>query len=654
MDNFDSQNNQKQRSPFINDQDLTDKKLNPIPTPEKSIGMDTSNQFYTNIMDAVDESKVDISKIESFTQASQNRETLFEILDTMGEDTTIAAVLETYAEDATEVSENGRIIWCQSDDENVSKYITFLLDSLNIDKNIFKYAYCLIKYGDVYLRLYRDSDIEDGLFDDQEDKGKRNRNFLHEQLGNVDVARFMDTDVAKLEKTEKQDLEESVIINAYKPSDKYVHYVELENNPAEVFELTKFGKTYAYIVADVRATNYKQSDNLQIASWKYSFNRSDVNVYDATTFVHGALEDDFSRFPEKVEIFNSQDNSESKTKALAYTVRKGQSVLYSVYRIWRCLMLLENSLLLNRLTKSSIIRVIGVEVGDMPREDVGRHMMGIKQLMEQKTALDTGNRMTEYTNPGPMENCIYVPTHNGVGALSTQQIGGDVDIKGLGDLDYFKDKMFGGLKVPKQYFSGTDDNTGFNGGTSLSLISSRYAKTVKRIQNTLIQMVTDLINLMLLDKGLSSYINKFDLHMQAPTTQEEVDRRDNMASKVQITQDIMNLVDSIEDPAIKLKILKTLLSDVVDNPDIMSMLEDEITKLEEEPVVQADTQQDDELEILGGAPHTVPGNVDSASKLNVEDNTEAEEPENNGEEMVGRLPTPGELGKDFTDNDQEF
>ena len=58
------------------------------------------------------------------------------------------------------------------------------------------------------------------------------------------------------------------------------------------------------------------------------------------------------------------------------------------------------------------------------------------------------------------------------------------------------------LRVPKQYFSQTGDSTGFNGGTSLSLISARYAKMVKRIQNIICQMVTDAINIILIDKGL--------------------------------------------------------------------------------------------------------------------------------------------------------
>ena len=100
---------------------------------------------------------------------------------------------------------------------------------------------------------------------------------------------------------------------------------------------------------------------------------------------------------------------------------------------------------------------------------------------KQKTSLNVGDSMEEYTNPGPVINNVYVPTRNGVGQLSTQEIGGDVNVTGLDDVDYFKHRLYGSLRIPGQYLGDTEDNTGFNGGTSLSLISSRYAKMIKRI-----------------------------------------------------------------------------------------------------------------------------------------------------------------------------
>ena len=624
-----------ENSLFADAGDVYGRKIKSVPVPERNIGIDTDQEFYTALVDGIKTSMVDISKLDSFSNASRNRELLYQVIDTMSEDTTISAALEVYAEDATEISENSRIMWCQSDDENITKYITYLLDTLNVDKHIFSWAYCLCKYGDVYLRLYRESDFSDSLFNGSKEKQSLQENINTEQE-NIDNSNHT--------------LDEDVIVKAYSKGDKFTHYVEIVPNPAEMFELTKFGKTYAYIQAPAGFGISKNSNDINGLNWRYSFRRSDVTLYNATSFVHGALIDNVSRFPETVDIFvdNNLENINEDNR-LSYTVKKGQSVLYSVFKLWRNLTLLENSLLLNRLTKSSILRIIEVEVGDMPKENVGNYMMRLKALLEQQSALNTGDSMSEYTNPGPMENCVYVPTYKGIGSINTQQVGGDVDVKGLGDVDYFKNKLFSGLKIPKAFLGDTEDSAGFNGGASLSLLSSRYAKTVKRVQNVLIQMLTDAINILLLDKGLSSYINKFELKMQPPTTQEEVDRRDNMASKVAVTQDIMGLLDGIEDASIKLKALKILISDTVPGSEILQLLQDEIDRLESTAELETSMPTDDtdiDVDISGSGRHSAP--PFETMGVSGEDETELNTPEAATEETTTTLPSPSELGIDMT------
>ena len=614
---------------FVNDEQSYNSPIKSQPKPEKNIGIDTKEVLFDNITNAGISSQLDISALESFSQVSQSRDQMYAMLDTMSNDSIVSAVLETYAEDATEYSDNGRVVWVESADGEVAKYITYLLDTIGADKHIYKWVYSLCKYCDLYLKLFRESESDDLLFARDEDKDNT--------------------------------LNEDVNIKTFSKNDRYTHYVEMVSNPAEMFELTKFGKTYGYIKAPTR-TPAQTKDNLQNIYFRYQFNKADIDVYSATEYVHACLEDNSSRTPEEVNIFMDKDNVDNH---LSYTVRRGQSLLYNVFKIWRELNLLENSVLLNRITKSSIVRVINVEVGDMPKENVGPHLTGIKQLIEQKSALNEGSGLHEYTNPGPVENNVYVPTRGGQGALTTQQIGGDVDVKSLADLDYFKNKFFGALRVPKQYFGDTDDGAGFNGGQSLSIISSRYAKMVKRIQHTVLQALTDAINLMLLDKGLSSHINKFELHMVPPTTQEEIDRRENISSKVALVTDIMNTLADVEDPIAKIKILKSLLSTIVTDSEVIQIIEEYIEKLEEQQAADeettdesvediADDSNDSFGDMSGGSDDFSGGGLqdDLMGDIGGEEMEEPEETSDDGSETI--LPSPADLELDLTDNNTEI
>lgn len=620
MNEINNSVNVEEQSPFVDEEGQYGIKINPQPRKKKEIGVDLNNEFYDNIISAGLQSMLDISEIESFSQASSNRNLIYDLLDTMCEDPTIAAVLETYAEDATEYNDEGRIVWCESPDSDVLKIVTYFLDVMNIDKNIYKWIHSLCKYGDVYIRLYRESEYNDPVFHSEESD-------------------------------EKQTLNEDIKIVSYNKKDKYAHYVEMAPNPAEIFELTKFSKTCGYIRAET--FSYDKTDNLILPRYIYKFKQKDIEIFDAKTYVHGCLEDNSSRTPEEVSIFLDNGKEETDTGISAsYTVKRGQSLLYNVFKIWRELMLLENSILLNRITKSSIVRIIGVEVGDMPKEKVQLQLQKVKQLIEQKTAIKESKSMSEYTDPGPIENNVYVPTHNGIGAITTTQVGGDVDVKSLADLDYFKNKYFGALRVPKQYFGDTDDSAGFNGGESLSLISARYAKMVKRIQNTAIQMITDMINLMLIDKGLQSYVNKFTIKMQPPTTSEERDRRENLSSKIGVVSDIMNLLSDVEDGAAKLKILKALLSGVITDEEVINIIQEIIEKMEASEEIEDVDVTNDEFgdSSMDSEPMNFGGNGSSFEDNNEEFGEEAAE-ETTGEE----LPSPEQLGVDMTDsNNPDF
>lgn len=604
-----------QDSAFVTDDELYNKKIKTVLPPERKKDVDLNKTLYQNIIEAGFSSQLDLQSLNSLNRVAENRNQMYNVFDTMCEDGSISAVVETYAEDSTERNDSGDIVWVESDDAEIAQCVQYFLDTLNVNKNIFKWTHSLCKYGDVYLRLYRQSEYEDDLF-----------------------------------MKDKEQLNEDIKIKTYSHKDNYAHYMEMIPNPAEMFELTRFGKTVGYIKAPVTNTMVR-NDNTLFNTFNYKFKQGDITLYPATEFVHACLEDGTSRDVEKVSIFTTQEDYDNDENAYQYTVKKGQSLLTNVYKIWRELNLLENSVLLNRITKSSIVRLINVEVGDMPKENVTKTLLGIKQMVEQKSAINTGNGMTEYTNPGPIENNVYVPTHEGVGAISTTQIGGDVDVKSLADLDYYMNKLYGQLRVPKQYFSQTDDSTGFNGGSSLSIISSRYAKMIKRIQNTMIQAITDAVNLMLLDKGLDSYVNEFTIHMLPPTTQEEIDRRDNLSNKVQLTSDIMTMLSDIEDNVTKLKILKSLLSNVITDNTVISLLQDEIDKLEQqgEPEDETDSTDDivgDELpsDTSGGSINDIFGGDINTSE---EDDTPTE-----NEEPEGILPSPDELGVNLDDTDE--
>ena len=95
---------------IIRDDSFYNKKIKSVPAPDNNKSGVLSPGVASNIATVGQSSQVDISTLNSFSNIAQGRDQLYKILDSMGDDPTVAAVLETYAEDATEYSDSGSII----------------------------------------------------------------------------------------------------------------------------------------------------------------------------------------------------------------------------------------------------------------------------------------------------------------------------------------------------------------------------------------------------------------------------------------------------------------------------------------------------------------------------------------------------------------
>lgn len=625
---------------------------------------DTKKVLMDNIIDAALSSRLDTGALEQFTSISNSRDQIYQLIDTMLGDSTVSSIVKTYAADVCEVSDNGHIIWAESADPKISMFVNYLLNVMNADKNIYGWAYSLIAYGDTYLRLFRESDYDDEIF--KKDK--------------VDATYAVN---GKTRLHESAELEEQVKLNMHSVGDPYSYYVEMVPDPGTMFELTKFGRTYGFVEVPnaPAAMDFTSVINANSVSntgtvYNYRLKTSDINVYQADDFVHILLDDNHTRYPEQVKIFNKDSDYIADTNSFDYSVRRGKSMLIDSYKTWREKSLLESSILLNRITKSSIFRKVQVETGDMPREQVNKVMHRVKELFEQKTAINTGNGMGEYTNPGPIENFVYLNTHNGQGAVTIDSIGGDVDVKNLADLDNWINKFYAAYGIPKQYFGYTDDASGFNGGSSLSIISSTYAKGVKRVQNAIIQGITEVINLFLVNRGCTSYLNNFVLKMKAPSTQEEKDYRDSLSNKITAISNMQSLFADIDTKSRKLKILKSLVGSLDQGDEILQAIQAEIdlqedleakAKAEEEARAAAEAEaaaagEVDDLDLGGDEENTTEGDEDfdlgsmeSVPMESFKPNPGADLLNEDFEDLLKEsddLPSPEELDKevDFTEN----
>lgn len=494
------------------------------------ITSNTEDITYKQIHDVSGGGLLDAEAIATFRTLSSDRQERYKEYENMLTDATTAAAIEMYADDATQYDpKTGKIIWVESDVPDIAKAANRLLDVMQINEKAWKYCYALCTFGDVYLRIYREGDTAD--YED----------LLNTQPGVI--------------RTKVQDTS--------RPMEEYVEYVE---DPSTIYDLQIKDKTSGFV--RIRTTN--TSNHYQYIHNSMNINQvniENIDFYDRRSFVHISLSESISRQPEYLAIKDTDNNSST-----IYKVKTGKSILQDAYEASQTVKLLEDSMLLSRLTKSALVRLLQIEVGDSPKPEVENLLRRVKNLIEQKISMNTNSgEARSYNSPGPMENIVYFPTRNGKGNITVNNLGGDVNVKDIADIDYFNNKKLSALKTPKQFLN-YDSPEGLGNGTSLTKVSSRYAHSVMRVQNAFKSGITTLLNLFFLDKGLE-YINKFTVKMVSPSTIEDIERDEQMSNRISQVNDIMSLISETVTDEGKVETLKTLLSNYLNLSEIAAIVD---------------------------------------------------------------------------------
>lgn len=573
----------------------------------------------TKLNEAIEAGKrIDLSDLLNITTLKGTRNEKYSVFEEMVADGRIGAAVEMYANDTVQYSPDGKIIWVESSDTEVAKYGNKLLEDLNIPENIWSYAYCLWLYGDVYLELFENTSY----------RNNRPTLLVEPTKVNPNIRTQVNIAGAKLER-----------------------YIEKVPNSAEVYDLQYKGKTSGFIRSQDDMEN-----TLENNSYIYSGTIADIDILSPTKYVHICLSPNINRHPEKFRLIKKEptkkdsqgridaSDTEGAGGSLSFTVKSGQSILENVYGAYQTLKLKEESVLLERVTKSSITRVIQVELGDLPESQKRKKLQEIKNQIEQQIQVNKqAGTMQSRAGAQPIENIIYTTTKNGKGAISTVNIGGDVDIGNLSDVEDSENKVYGALLTPKALLGADMDGTGLSNGGSLTEMNTTYARRIKRGQVAICSAMKTLINIFALSDGLGDKIvNNFEVKLTPIITVEDNRRDELMQTKIRNVNDIMALLDNLEqvDDDTKLKMLLEWLSTYLNQQDIVDILDERIKALEQEEQDNQTDNNDDkeqggEFKISGGG-----GSSRTPFENNISINTDNEPKDDNGNDIIPNPMTP--------------
>jgi hypothetical protein len=216
----------------------------------------------------------------------------------------------------------------------------------------------------------------------------------------------------------------------------------------------------------------------------------------------------------------------------------GTSMLEKARRIWKQLLLSEDAMLVYRTSRAPERRVFKIFVGNMDDKDVEPYIQRIANKFKRDQVVDsnTGN-VDLRMNQMAVDQDFFIPVRDPAQTSPIETLPGATNLSEIADIEYIQKKLLTALRVPKA-FLGFEEVVG--DGKNLALQDIRFARTINRIQKSMIQELNKIAIIHLFILGFEDELTNFTLGLTNPSTQADLLKIENWKEKIQLYKDAVS------------------------------------------------------------------------------------------------------------------
>jgi hypothetical protein len=215
----------------------------------------------------------------------------------------------------------------------------------------------------------------------------------------------------------------------------------------------------------------------------------------------------------------------------------GTSMLEKARRIWKQLLLSEDAMLIYRTSRAPERRMFKVFVGNMNDDDVEAYVQRVANKFKREQVVDnkTGNVDMRF-NQMAVDQDYFIPVRDPAAPDPITTLPGATNLSEIADIEYIQKKLLTALRVPKA-FLGFEEVVG--DGKNLALQDIRFARTINRIQKSMIAELNKIAIVHLFLLGFEDELSNFTIGLTNPSTQADLLKIDVWKEKVLLYRDLV-------------------------------------------------------------------------------------------------------------------
>lgn len=209
----------------------------------------------------------------------------------------------------------------------------------------------------------------------------------------------------------------------------------------------------------------------------------------------------------------------------------GHGVIDGARYIWKRLVLLEDAILIYKLTRAPSRYAFYVDVGQMDAERGLAYVNRVKNnFKKQKFVSPSTGKLDMRHNPMSHDDDFFIPVVNGKESTRIEVLQGP-DYSETDTVEYHRDKLVAALKTPRAYLGiGADAET----KGALSSLDIRFARTVMRLQREIRNGLKKACRVHLVASGANPDDHDYDVHLSVPSAILELAKLEVMSAKADL------------------------------------------------------------------------------------------------------------------------
>jgi len=318
----------------------------------------------------------------------------------------------------------------------------------------------------------------------------------------------------------------------------FIKKLDMNNELWTIFyETVKMGDNFYEIIPDdykkpkeIKRIRYLDPDKMEriekdgkLSHFSYKVIKKEDNIEKKET-------QEYKLFPWQIIHFKIDNKSHAPY---------GGSLLEAGVRTYRRLVMLEDLMLVYRISRAPERRVFYIDVGNLNAVEAKRFLTKMKNAYRTQSFVDENGNINKKANVMSITSDIFVPVREGQTGTRIETLQGGQAMGATGSEDplltYFKNKILKTMNIPPSYMGEQQEMKG-----SLSTIDQKFGRFIERVQAQIVQGLNKIAALELFFKGYKKEdLNNFMIELTPPSNVKEI-------TEIELINQRMSLIATIQ------------------------------------------------------------------------------------------------------------